>query len=396
MSEANLMNTAAVHQGRTLQQVKTGYVTAVSVQKPRDLKDVRRKLEEEAAVGGVLMYYGWGAGKNHIEGPSIHFAMSAMRAWGNCAVEMEPVQDMGDAWIFTSVFIDVESGTTLKRQFRQSKTSIVYGNHDEERKADIRFQIGQSKAARNVVLNAFPKGLVQHAMEAAKNSVREELKKWVAAKDKAGKKGDGMVWLQYRTMELLIQAGVTKERVLSKVSRSTVAGLTLDDIIILKGDIAAIQDGVERAEELFPSTEQEKDSGEELMEHLSDDEAPGKSGDSTSDGGDQPEKPENEPPAAGESKSAPTPQAEEKAEEEPAFGKQTIKKMETGDYGGEVMSAALELKAKFKMIDDDPMAIERVAIDWDWIEKGAGAEGKALIEQAFEYYRGLVADKLGG
>ena len=394
MSEANLINTAAVKQGQTLQQVKTGYVTAVSVQKPRDLKDVRRKLEEEAAVGGVLMYYGWGAGKNHIEGPSIHFAMSAMRAWGNCAVEMEPVQDMGDAWIFTSVFIDVESGTTLKRQFRQSKTSIVYGNHDEERKADIRFQIGQSKAARNVVLNAFPKGLVQHAMEAAKNSVREELEKWVAKMDKGGK--DGMVLLQNRTMELLSQAGVTEERVLFKVSRSTVAGLTLDDIIILKGDIAAIQDGVERAEELFPSTEQEKDSGEELMEHLSDDEASGQNDDSTSDGDEQPEKPENAGQAAGESKNALTPQVEEKAEEEPAFGKQTIKKMEIGDYGGEVMSAALELKAKFKTIDDDPMAIERVAIDWDWIEKGAGAEGKALIEQAFEYYRGLVADKLGG
>ncbi len=394
MKDGDLGNTAVVHQGQTLQQVKTGYVTAVSVQKPRDLKDVRRKLEEEAAVGGVLMYYGWGAGKNHIEGPSIHFAMSAMRAWGNCAVEMEPVQDMGDAWIFTSVFIDVESGTTLKRQFRQSKTSIVYGNHDEERKADIRFQIGQSKAARNVVLNAFPKGLVQHAMEAAKNSVREELEKWVAKMDKGGK--DGMVLLQNRTMELLSQAGVTEERVLFKVSRSTVAGLTLDDIIILKGDIAAIQDGVERAEELFPSTEQEKDSGEELMEHLSDDEASGQNDDSTSDGDEQPEKPENAGQAAGESKNALTPQVEEKAEEEPAFGKQTIKKMEIGDYGGEVMSAALELKAKFKTIDDDPMAIERVAIDWDWIEKGAGAEGKALIEQAFEYYRGLVADKLGG
>ncbi len=390
MKDGDLTSTAAVQQGQTLQQIKTGYVTAVSVQKPRDLKEVRRKLEEEAAVGGELMYYGWGAGKDHIEGPSIHFAMSAMRAWGNCAVEMEPVQDMGDAWIFTSVFIDVESGTTLKRQFRQSKTSIVYGKHDEERKTDIRFQIGQSKAARNVVLNAFPKGLVQHAMEAAKNSVREELETWIAKMDKAGK--DGMVLLQDRTMKLLSQAGVAEERVLAKVSRSTVAGLTLDDIIILKGDIAAIQDGVERAEELFPSTEQEKDSGEALMDHLSDDdETPGKSGD-PAPGDDQPEKPENADQAAGESKSAPTPQAEE----EPAFGKQTIKKMETGDYGGEVMEAALELKAKFKTIDDDPMAIERVSIDWNWIEKGASAEGKALVEQIIEYYQGLVADKLGG
>src|ERR1700733_12715611 len=141
-------------QGRSIQRVQTGYCTAVAVQKPRSLVVVKKRLDEEAALAGEDFFYGWGAGKDRVEGPSVGLAMAAVRCWGNCAIEALPVQDLGDSWVFTSAFIDLETGFTLTRQFRQSKKWTVHGKMDGERKDDVRFQIGQSKSARNVALNA--------------------------------------------------------------------------------------------------------------------------------------------------------------------------------------------------------------------------------------------------
>ena len=109
----------ALQQGGALQRTGTGYSTAIRVQEPRNLQIKRKQLLAEARMAGESFYYGWGAGKNKVLGPSIGLAMSAARLWGNCAVDMAPVQDTPDSWIFTAQFIDLETGTTISRQFRQ-------------------------------------------------------------------------------------------------------------------------------------------------------------------------------------------------------------------------------------------------------------------------------------
>jgi hypothetical protein len=194
----------------TVQQVRTQHATAMTVQKPRTLAKVEERFLEEAKQAGESFFYGWGAGKDRIEGGSVDLAMSLVRTWGNCAVEMQPVQDMKDAWIFTAAFVDLETGFTLSRQFRQSKEWTVHGKHDAARKEDIRFQIGQSKAIRNVVLNALPKWLANKGVQAAKENVRGRIEDAIAKK--------GMGYVKERAMARMSEYGVTEPMVLSKFS----------------------------------------------------------------------------------------------------------------------------------------------------------------------------------
>lgn len=228
-----------------LQQVKTGYTTAVAVQQPRDLAVVHKRLMAEAKMAGESFYYGWGAGKDRIEGPSICLAMAAARCYHNSAVDILPLQETEDAWIFTAVFVDLETGFTLTRQFRQSKKWTVHGKFDAERKDDIRFQIGQSKAARNAVLNALPKWLIDAAVVESKQGVREKIEKFVAEK--------GLPAAVGLVITGLAKHGVKEEFVLEKCAVPKREGLTIDHIVMLRGDLYALDNGQEYASSLFPA-----------------------------------------------------------------------------------------------------------------------------------------------
>jgi len=166
---------ASLANGSAMQQVKTSYTTAVAVQKPRILAEVEQRLLQEADQAGEDFYYGWGAGKDRVEGPSVGLALAAARCYGNCAVEMAPVQDTFDAWIFTASFIDLETGFTLSRQLRQSKRWIVYGKHDEARPTTrgltvedlvlIRGDLSAIGAGQDTVDNLYPQPVVNSAVE---------------------------------------------------------------------------------------------------------------------------------------------------------------------------------------------------------------------------------------
>lgn len=240
--------------GGAVQQVRSAFCTAVAVQRPRILKDVARRVQEEAALAGEDFYYGWRAGADAIEGPSVKMAMCIARNWGNCAVDTLPVQDLPDCWIFTAAFVDLETGFTLTRQFRQSKDWKVHGKLDEERKADVRFQIGQSKAVRNVILNAIPSSLVSRALEAAKQGVRDELDKLI--------KEHGFAKVADRLISALSKAGVKEYAVLAKCGVADRKGLGVDHLVVLRGDLNALQNGQERAEVLFPAVEQKQGAAE--------------------------------------------------------------------------------------------------------------------------------------
>ena len=73
-----------------------GYATAIACQIPRQLEIVRRRIEDEGRLAGEEFYYGWGAGKDRIEGPSVKLANALARCWGNCALELLPVQETRD------------------------------------------------------------------------------------------------------------------------------------------------------------------------------------------------------------------------------------------------------------------------------------------------------------
>ncbi len=387
MTEQNLQANEVVRQGGAIQKVETGYTTAVRVQVPRVLVEVNRRIKEEALVGGENFYYGWGAGKDQIEGPSIHLAMAAARCWGNCAVDLDDVQDLGDSWVFTAVFIDVETGFTLKRQFRQSKTSIVYGKHDEERKADIRFQIGQSKAVRNVVVNAIPKHIVSEAVATAKRGVRKKIEDRIKKLDGEGK--DGLAMAQDACLEQLKRVGVTEEAVLRKLGRPTIKAIYVDDLIILMGDIAAINDGSDRADGLYPQAEAEGETtANGVMDHL---------GGEEEEKGDDGPKPDPKPKKGG--KKAPKSKSEAKTEETPApttppedepVEMATIEDVTAwinGSAGEWVAEAIAEIKSRFNRLNDDLDSLDKAAIDWDGIRAASGGQGVKIVQSALAYYK---------
>jgi len=165
---------AIVQAGGTLQQTATSYSTAVTVQRPREKKSVLSAVVEEAGLCGEGFFYSWTVndrssktGKSLVEGVSIDGAMIMARNWGNCAVPIGLVQDAPQHWVLSADFVDLETGFNVRRLFRQRKSQSA-GKMDAERSLDIAFQIGQSKAQRNVILKAMPEWLVTQALDAAK------------------------------------------------------------------------------------------------------------------------------------------------------------------------------------------------------------------------------------
>lgn len=238
-------NTAGemIAHGNTVRQMQTTYATAVSVQRPRELSEVQKRCLQEAALAGESLYYGWGAGGDRIEGPSIKCAMIALRNWGNAALEMQPIQETPSAYIMTAAVVDLETGTTIMRQFRQAKTWRVFGKHDEARKDDIRFQIGQSKAQRNVILNFLPEWLIEKMIETAKEGVRAKIEKYIESK--------GIEAARQLVMKSLAKHSVSLDRIEERVG-TKYGGWDVEILVILKGNIKALDDGAESPEVLFP------------------------------------------------------------------------------------------------------------------------------------------------
>lgn len=154
-------------------QTKNRYVTAMQVIKPRNLNRVISKCVEEASIAGEEFLYSWKQGGSIIEGLTIGAALSIVRNFGNSFVDVE-IEERESAYIFTAYFCDLETGFNLSRSFRQNKASpkTKQGKdiYEGERGTDIIFQIGQSKAIRNVILNAVPRWLATKVLDEAKNN----------------------------------------------------------------------------------------------------------------------------------------------------------------------------------------------------------------------------------
>lgn len=242
--ENDLMNS-----GATMQRMQTTYATAISVQKPRDLDRIVENVMREAEYAGEDFFYAWGEGKNHIEGNSVGLALCVVREWGNCAVETD-VKETNGSYIFSAHFIDLETGFTLSRTFRQSKNWTVYGKLDDFRKDDMRYQIGQSKAIRNVVNNAMPRWLLNQARERAKQALEQNITK------------EGIVIATEKAIKALGQYGVSEERILSKLEKAK-NQIAMADIMNLRTAYAAIKNGEAAAEDIFPKIEEPAETPKE-------------------------------------------------------------------------------------------------------------------------------------
>ena len=226
-------------QGKAIMKAGTPFVTAMSVQRPRDLGKIVQAMKTEAQYAGDSFYYQLPFG-DQVEGPSIGLAVSLARAWGNCAVTMD-VQETPDAYMFTGRFIDLETGYQLDRAFRQRKAGAVHGKFDSDRKLDMAFQIGQSKAIRNVILNATPRWLQDQMVEVAKAAVAAGIKPGdlLAEREKIGR-------------EFSEKFRVTPEQLTAKIGRGA-PDWTAADIATLRGIFKALVTKDLSVEEAFGS-----------------------------------------------------------------------------------------------------------------------------------------------
>jgi len=212
------------------------------IAKERDEAKVRLKLRTLAAFAGEDWFYrfpvrGAGGSQQYIQGCSIKLANNVAREFGNCHVQVRPF-DEGDAWTFIARFTDNETGFSMERAYRQRKGQQSIKTKDVERQLDIAYQIGQSKAIRNVIVNAL--GIYcDYAFEEAQNSLVEKI----------GKNLEGS---RKRAIEQLPVELARVERVIGRAAKDW----TAPDISQVVAMTKSIADGMSTADETFPPIEQ--------------------------------------------------------------------------------------------------------------------------------------------
>ncbi len=233
--------------GAGMVQAHTPFVSAMQVLKPRNMELVEKNILRQAALLGHKAMYGWGAGKGRVEGVSIKMAMIMFNAFGNTTIVAQPLQETAEAWVFTHYIVDLESGSSAPRQWRESKRSIVEGKMDNERKDQVRFGRGQSKNIRNVITNHIPHWLIQKVLEESKKGARDQLVKYIETK--------GIAAAQNYAIEQFKRHGITEAQILEKMGKAEIKGLDIEDLLMLSSDLNSIEGGEVHASSLFPAPE---------------------------------------------------------------------------------------------------------------------------------------------
>lgn len=254
---------AMEHLGGATGMVRTAtqHQTAITVTKPRDLKEVEARIMNEAARMGTDFIYRWrqktsdprldeGDGKVTIEGMSIDGAMVVARNWGNCSVPTTLEDETPTHFLIRAEFLDLETTFALPRLYRQRKSGGPGGKMEDDRKEDISFQIGQSKAQRNAIDKAMPFWLISQAIEAAKSAAAEKFK-------------DVAQWAPRVIDHLLKVYGVEESRVVARM-RKPPAEWTPYDILTLELIVKALRDKETMPDTEFPKPEAPADDGKTI------------------------------------------------------------------------------------------------------------------------------------
>jgi hypothetical protein len=243
-------STEVINQGGTLQKSGNEFTQAIAIQKPRQRQDVIKNCEEEAAIAGEEFYYSWTVkskkGPVLVEGLSVGGALAAARNWGNCALPCS-VEETKTHYVFTATFLDLETGFNMQRVFKQRKEQNI-GMKDEARAEDITFQIGQSKALRNVALNAMPTWLTRRMLDKAKEQVIAKITKM------------GLPVARQKAMDFFEKHGIEIDRVEKKMAKNQ-THWDAEDLAIIQGAMSSLVNGQESADSLFPEVNEQATVG---------------------------------------------------------------------------------------------------------------------------------------
>ena len=215
----------------------------------RRLDLVRARLRALCAENGDRYVYSWEvkdrkSGRTTlVEGLTIKAAMDLWRVYGNCFAGPLDVEDRGGHWLFTAVFFDRESGSIALRSFLQRKAQDT-GMRDKERAADIIFQIGQSKAIRNVIVNALASE-AGFMIEMSKKNMIEWIKEH---RGKADEYIDGVMETH----------AIDQKRIEATIGRVR-DQWTVRDFARVMTELRGVDDGMQNEQDAFPSLEAAED-----------------------------------------------------------------------------------------------------------------------------------------
>lgn len=312
--------------GQAVDNAMAHVVTAQRVAIKRDIGRVLQEIEAASNAAGERFYYSIpfknkrSGTTDLVEGISIKGAMAVASIYGNCSVEAVIANETAVAWIFAARFIDYEKGITITRLFQQRKNQSS-GMADAGRQLDIVFQIGQSKAMRNVVEAALPL-FTEHAFEAAKNTIRTKI---------SNKPED----YRKRLVAWFEERGVPLQRVERLVGRPS-GRWTNADMAKLYVEVCTVNDRMAEPDDFWPAPESDDAPAATSVDPEPQEEA--------QQAGEQQQ--EEAAPAAEEKaattapqqqeevKAAPTEEAKPKAEAKPAAAKKAKEADDGLNFGG--------------------------------------------------------------
>jgi len=243
-------NLQALGQTPGLVRSGTAYTTAMRVARPRAprLAEIKEACLSEAALMGEDGFYVWDVkskdGPKVVHGPTVGLMLACARNWGDCAIDVE-VQEHGRTFVFIASFIDLETGYNVRRAFRQNKAQNIGSRYDSERAEDMVFQIGQSKAIRNVIRNALPVWLTTAAENAAADVVYGEV-------NAEGIPAAAAKCIAAFKAEFAVKASA----LVAKIGRP-VDDWTARDIVSLRTAFAALRSGDATLAEVFPAQQED-------------------------------------------------------------------------------------------------------------------------------------------
>lgn len=218
---------------------------AMRVAVPRNMAAVFARIDMAAQAGGQRWQYAIPFKDRRkgttqlVTGPSIGCALDIARAYGNCTVDVERVEETPGGWVFHAVFLDIETGFRLGRPFRQRRDQNTGGyGGDASRAEDIMFQIGASKAIRNVTVNAL-RGVVDEALDRAGNRLTDKIEK---------NRGEVVTRLRRRLDELSIEVGRVERMFGRKID--DMKAVHLAQVVKI---LQAIGDDMVSADDAFPA-----------------------------------------------------------------------------------------------------------------------------------------------
>lgn len=231
--------------GLIARQVSDGIITAQAVAKPRDEPSILAKIKAMSGSFGDQWYYEWetknrDGSKGRVLGPTIKCAMDVARLFGNCQVDVRVV-DGKEHWVFYARFVDYETGYSLTRAFQQRKSQTAGKKMEVDRQLDIAFQIGQSKAERNVIVNAL-RSFTDYAVDLSRDSLVQKIGKNVDAS-------------RTKVLRMLEDGDIAVDRVVAVIGRS-VDEWRAQDIARVVTSLKTISDGMATKEDIFPTHSQ--------------------------------------------------------------------------------------------------------------------------------------------